>query len=197
MTPRRAARAAKAPRQSGQRGQSGALSAKDRAAHEKYRADKHALRARKAKGAGPAMRKLLGLSIDAEQDMCTSIEAYMQLAGMRRAAYREHVAAMTIAPSMGALIEQLTQRHGERVKVWHNVVSWPVALMIARYGEAPEHWPTEFTADDERRVQNLLSGRMPMFEGVKALGTDADVADAMAASNGQALFLGLDDREDA
>lgn len=137
-----------------------------------YRDEKHALRARvgRSLSSGPATKRLMAMSIEQEAALASSLDGYKQLATMRRAAYREHARSMKIGPEIGGLIGDLAKRFGPKVKVWHNVVDWTVAILIARYGEAPEHWPKQFSGDDERRVRSMLASATPMFEGVTPLG---------------------------
>lgn len=187
---------------------------KDQRAFAKYAADKHALRARMAKGAGPAAKKVLSLSIQDEQNMATSLDGYRELAALRRAAYREHAKAAKLDPAIAALVTQLVERFGPKVKVWHNVVDWLSAILISRYGEAIEHWPATLTVDDARRIRHILSSRQPMLAGVTPLGhIDAAKLRALASDNLRAietgsalltnvsnetptLYLGIDDSED-
>lgn len=185
-----------------------ATSPKDVRNREQYVKDKHALRAKRAKQhVGPHGKKLLAMTITDEQNATTTLDGYKAMCELRRAAYREHVARMTISDDAQTLIDQLEATYGPRVQVWHNVVSWPVAVMIARYGEALEHWPDEFTADDVRRMSEQLPVGLGVGVGaavhrpmraVKVLGDHGKSAKGLRAlqdANPNTLMLGIDDED--
>ena len=83
---------------------------------------------------------------------------YAQVLAIRQKAYAEHVAAMPVDEEIAAWAERMTAKHGPKVKVWENVIDWLTALLIVRWGEAPEHWPAEFEADDRSRALSWEAG---------------------------------------
>jgi hypothetical protein len=79
------------------------------------------------------------------------------------------VAAMPVPEELQSWAGQMTAKHGNpKVRVWRNEVSWILALLIVRYGEAEYYWPETFSADDAHRALRWLAdNRVP--EGVTYL----------------------------
>ena len=94
---------------------------------------------------------------------------YEDLLRVRQAAYREHVAGMSVNPEIEIWAARMTAKHGRFVQMWANTVDWPTALLILRWGEAPEHWPAEFGEDDVRRALTWEAGTR-RADGVTYLG---------------------------
>jgi len=87
---------------------------------------------------------------------------YADLCRLRSLAFGEHVQTMPVPQPLKEWTALMQARHGSRVKVWHNIYSsWLVALMVVRYGEAIEHWPAEFSAEDIARAQTWELGKQP------------------------------------
>jgi len=94
---------------------------------------------------------------------------YAQVLAIRQKAYAEHVAAMPADEEIAAWAARMASKHGRFVQMWANTVDWPTALLILRWGEAPEHWPAEFGEDDVRRAVTWEAGTR-RAEGVTYLG---------------------------
>lgn len=93
---------------------------------------------------------------------------YERLCNLRMAAFKEHVAAMTVQPELSAWDAIMRSKYGQRVKVWHMIYdSFLVALMVVRYGEDCAQWPDVFSAEDIKRAQNWELGSVP--QGVEYL----------------------------
>lgn len=160
-------------------------------------------RAELAKGSG-ARAKLFKLTFvgpdGATSPHPTNEEQFIELQAHRRAAFAEHAKAIAKAsPELSEFAEQMATRYGARVIVWHNVVSWAVAFLIGRYGEAIEHWPDELSDGDRQRLADWQ--RDPYGElspGVKPLSADPTAADAIVRSHiaaGRSMALGAGEGE--
>lgn len=120
--------------------------------------------------------------------------SYKELAKMRRAAYEEHVASMEIPQGLKDWADRMGEHYGNKIKVWHaEQSSWITALMISRYGEAVEHWPTAFTEDDVRRAdewqKSFPAGVMPQRDNTGALAVVALLGLLAALYFDQLLYL--------
>ena len=124
--------------------------------------------------------------------------SFPQLSALRRAAWRAHYASMDVNDQIVAWAAQMAATYGPVVKAHANAVSWPVALLIARYGEAIDvadpktgelrpFWPQAFTKDDVKRAMEWLAdpalitkGIVPLFgkttgpDGIPPFGLDEE-----------------------
>lgn len=57
--------------------------------------------------------------------------------------------------------ERMTAAQGPQVQVHENILPWPIALYVVRYGEAEGWWPAQLTDDDVRRALAWESGERP------------------------------------
>lgn len=135
---------------------------------------------------------LLGISIEEQATM-----PYQDLCNMRTAAYGEHVASMSVPQRLKEFAALMQARYGSKMKVWHAVqTSWLVALCIVRYGEAVEHWPAEFSADDIARAIKWEQGEtpsgivyLPQTDGLQlACMAIAAICIALAVINGSGMM---------
>ncbi|HKV74597.1 MAG TPA: hypothetical protein VJN95_08760 [Gemmatimonadales bacterium] len=101
---------------------------------------------------------------------------YRQWIGaLRQECFERRAAAMDPQGQLAAWTKAMTRQFGPRVRVHGFDYSWPAALGVVRYGEAPDHWDrmlgTEaprFTAEDLRRADRWRrEGKPP--EGVQYL----------------------------
>lgn len=88
--------------------------------------------------------------------------------------YAAHMATMVPSPEIAAWAQSMAAKFGPKAGVWNvgkmvvmneQIVDltpfaydWATALMIVRYGEAVEHWPSAFSAADVARAQRWLDG---------------------------------------
>lgn len=87
---------------------------------------------------------------------------YAVLCSLRRKAYTEHVEKrMVVDPAVAGWAAAMAAKHGPKVRVWANAVSWVESLLIVRYGEAVEHWPEVFTEQDLDRAKRWAAGTIP------------------------------------
>lgn len=139
-------------------------------------------------------RKLSDLTLDEQNRL-----EYPELCEMRRAAWREHLASMQLSPAIREWADRMADRYGPKVKVHANALSWPLALLIARYGEAMDvadpdtgemrrFWPDAFTADDEKRALEWEQGITPFTKGVQPLYGKATAPD-------RSVPFGLDEED--
>lgn len=92
-------------------------------------------------------------------------EYFVWLHGLRRECFERRAAAMDPTQALTDWVGQMTAQHGPLVQVFGISYSWPAALGVVRYGEAPDHWPAAFTEDDVHRAKRwLYQGAVP--EGV-------------------------------
>jgi len=98
----------------------------------------------------------------------TSIQDYEGVLAARRIAYAEHLKAAHVDPALKAWAERMAVRDGPTVKVWHNDLPWLEALMVVRYGEAVEHWPSATTIADWGRATDWEAGKEIPFAVVRA-----------------------------
>jgi hypothetical protein len=104
--------------------------------------------------------------------------AYHELTALRRQAYRAHLAAMAPSLTIAAWTKAMAKKYDTATARAHfNAVSWPVALLIARYGEEPAYWPSAFSAEDVKRAEEWLSAAKFSFN-VEPL-TEGRVGDLM------------------
>ena len=88
---------------------------------------------------------------------------YSELAKDR---YHLKMAGMTIPPELKEWAGFMTARYGKTVRLhFSDYTDWVLALMIVRWGEAEEKWPTELTKADILRAVSWYKGKTP--EGVK------------------------------
>lgn len=119
----------------------------------------------------PERRRLADYSHEEQQN--PEIMTYPMLLKLRREAYREHIEAMDSAGALRAWGAKMAERYGPAVKVHHNALEWPSALMVARYGEEPvPHWPTSLSEADRARARQWLEkGPAEFSPGMRQLGT--------------------------
>ena len=86
----------------------------------------------------------------------------------RRAEYRARLDGFTISDGLKGWAADMTARFGPLVQVWNHRLDWITALAVVRYGEAVDHWPSDFSEDDERRAWKWLKEGTPP-EGVAYL----------------------------
>lgn len=87
---------------------------------------------------------------------------YAQILMIRAQEYKDHVAAMENPAEIDAFVATMTTRFGPKVKVWQNVVEdWRIALLLAQWGEAVEHWPAIFGRQEIAYAQQWAAGRTP------------------------------------
>lgn len=92
---------------------------------------------------------------------------YRQWIGaLRQECFERRAAAMDPGKALAGWVGQMAARHGPRVQVHGVEYGWLAALGVARYGEAPGHWPAAFTPDDVIRAKRwLYDGNVP--DGVR------------------------------
>ena len=88
---------------------------------------------------------------------------YTVLCALRRKAYSEHVAGMEIDPQIQTWASSMAAKYGSKVRVYVNALPWVEALLVVRYGEAVEHWPTEFSEKDLNRAARWAAGQVPTY----------------------------------
>jgi hypothetical protein len=86
---------------------------------------------------------------------------YAALCDLRRSAYAEAVAAMTVPDEIKNFAAAMTAKSGATIQVWRARLPWIEALMVVRYGEEPKHWPAAFDAADIKRALLWLAGDTP------------------------------------
>ncbi len=90
----------------------------------------------------------------------TPPKSYDEVLAERRDQYVAHLSSMHVDPALSAWAERMETAAGKQtVKVWHNELSWLAALMVVRYGEAVEHWPSATTIADWGRALDWESGK--------------------------------------
>lgn len=114
------------------------------------------------------------------QDQCAL--PYNDLLALRREAYAEHMAGMTIPAEIEAWARKMEfhavnlnayEEWCERKEImpddaekaewcktlgiWWQRLPLVTAFMVIRWGEEPEHWPAEFTAADIQRAANWFT----------------------------------------
>ncbi|MDT7040848.1 phage tail fiber protein [Candidatus Nitronereus thalassa] len=119
--------------------------------------------------------KLLAMPIEKQNAL-----PYPELCALRSGAFTEHVEAMAVPQALKEWAALMQARIDGGVKVHHVVYkSWLVALMVVRYGEAIDHWPSAFSEDDVRRAKQWMEGKTPYgvsypgqegVSGIKMLG---------------------------
>lgn len=97
---------------------------------------------------------------------------YENVKALRRQAAIAHVTGMPQDPRITAWVPRMTRKHKTDVVGMHfhgrhhlnrtsdnkpvfepdTALPWLAALLIGRYGEAPYHWPTEWSEDDIKRA---------------------------------------------
>lgn len=89
------------------------------------------------------------------------------VAADRLSRWAKHPLLATEDTGLAEWAMRMTQRFGAAtVAMWYLQLGWVMALAVARYGEAEDHWPTAFTdADRLRAEQWFIGGWTP--EGVK------------------------------
>lgn len=81
---------------------------------------------------------------------------------LREECFERLAGAMDPTKELSGWVGQMTARHGPRVEVHGVAYSWLAALGVARYGEAPGHWPAAFSTDDVIRAKRwLYDGNVP------------------------------------
>ena len=114
-----------------------------------------------------APRRLADYSAEELRDM-----PYPAVLALRRVAYREHINAMpqedreTIELWAAAMAEV----YGPAIKVVHNALPWDIGFMVARHGEAIDHWPTTLDAGDRVRMVEWAKEPSKITRGVRVLG---------------------------
>lgn len=91
---------------------------------------------------------------------------FEELNRLRRAAYREAASALQTT-ELSAWAQRMAETYGtDRATAWHNVVSWPVALMVARYGEDVTNWPDALSTEDVARAGHWLTNMREISPGI-------------------------------
>lgn len=86
-------------------------------------------------------------------------QAYAAVCIERARAYQAKIQAMTIPLYLTVWASEMAAQTGKAVvKVHHNYLPWLAALLVARYGEAVEHWPETTSADDLKRAREWKTG---------------------------------------
>ena len=118
--------------------------------------------------AAPDGLSLDDLTAEEERDLPYSIKL-----DLRATAYRARVGTMVVPPQLASWAKTMAKRYGPEVRIHQNTLPWLEALMVARYGEEPAHWPAAFSADDvTRAIAWMRKGRQP--RGVMYLDLEAD-----------------------
>lgn len=87
---------------------------------------------------------------------------YRKLLAIRRDAYEEAIKHVTMAPELAEWVKQMTMLHkSPTVPCWWQRLPWLTALMVGRFGEAPEKWPDRLNGEDVRRAREWMAGNLP------------------------------------
>lgn len=94
-------------------------------------------------------------------------DPYTMIVADRLARWAQHPCVTRATPLMREWAAEMASRfQSPTVRIWAVTVDWLTALAIARYGEAEDFWPSEFTADDRTRAAQWFVGSW-VPEGVK------------------------------
>jgi hypothetical protein len=97
-----------------------------------------------------------------EEKIQLSLANYDRFLELRNKEYEVRVSSMQVPISLRTFFEVMSRTYGDTALVWGRPQTWPVAFMIARYGEEPNVWPTEFDQHDSIRATSwLLKNRWP------------------------------------
>ena len=92
-------------------------------------------------------------------------EYFQWIGALREECFERLALTMDPTKALSGWVAQMTARHGPKVRVHRGTYSFLAALGIARYGEAPDHWPAAFSEEDVIRAKRwLYNGNVP--EGV-------------------------------
>lgn len=82
----------------------------------------------------------------------------------KRAEFRERIAALPDADRamLNDWAQRMSAQFGDQAVAHQNVVGWPEAFLVARYGEEVEHWPASLTEADESRLAQIDRGERQM-----------------------------------
>jgi hypothetical protein len=86
---------------------------------------------------------------------------YTVLCALRRKAYGEYVGGMLLDPVVRGWASAMAAKYGPKVRVHANALPWLEALLVVRYGEAIDHWPTELSEKDLNRAKEWALGKIP------------------------------------
>lgn len=115
---------------------------------------------------------------------------WVKLMSLRRQAFRALTKPLVEAyPELARFDAEMTERHGKWALAHNNIVTWPEAFMVGRYGEAVDFWPDALTADDLRRIERWDVLGFP--EGIKPLHKDKDKAKDILMSHMEKGFRAL------
>jgi hypothetical protein len=146
------------------------LSAEQQAAYEDAMHDPNAVRPiREGRAlpvgiANPLLTNVLSMLKKAEALAIADerVMPYRKLLAYRAAAYAEIMKQIGLPPEIAEWASHMTMLTGKTtVPCWWNHLPWATALMVARYGEAPEMWPHVFDRDDVRRAREWMAGDLP------------------------------------
>lgn len=89
-------------------------------------------------------------------------EGYLAVVSDRERRWPRKMARVQMGPNLKTWAEDMTKRFGNtHVRMGFHRVNWLTALMLVRYGEAEDYWPTAFTRADELRALSWLAGDTP------------------------------------
>lgn len=100
-------------------------------------------------------------------------EYKLWIAGLRQECLERKAKTMDPTGAVAGWAKQMQLKHEKRVEVLvHGIqYSWPAALGVVRYGEAPDFWPTAFSDEDVIRAKRWLYQNVTP-EGVTYLGKE-------------------------
>jgi hypothetical protein len=95
------------------------------------------------------------------------VDPYPLICADRRARWAKTPAVAKASADFREWAQRMTARYGSTaVRIGHVELGWIEALLVARYGEAEDYWPTALTPEDaERAGQWYVGAWVP--EGVK------------------------------
>lgn len=97
----------------------------------------------------------------------TTAKSYAVTCIERARAYLVQITRMELHPYLTVWASEMEKKHTRAtIKVHHNYLPWLSALLVVRYGEAVDQWPSASTEKDLERARRWKHGEQPKVVSV-------------------------------